>query len=90
MALEFKVAGHVDKETNSIVYLSGQNKPVTVGISGITHCGNLTQFVAPFPWEDGFADGLTIAALVNGTGTFASNDAVAAATVFGPGLIEVN
>ena len=54
------------------------------------HSGNRTQFVAPFPWEDGFADGLTIAALVNGTGTFASNDAVAAATVFGPGLIEVN
>ena len=88
--LEFSVPGTVATSTNSIVYLSGQNLPVTVPISNVTSVGGKYQFSASFPFASGFANGLTIAALVKGVGqTFKSNDAVAAATVYGPGLIEV-
>ena len=90
MTLEFAVPGTVAPDTNSIVYLSGQNLPVTVPISTVTSIAGLFHFTASFPFESGFAYGLTIAALVKGTGeSFMSNDAVAAATVYGPGLIEI-
>ena len=92
--LEFSVPGTVTASCNSIVYLSGQNVPLTVPISVISNSAgdNSTHFTASFPFASGlFANGLTIAALVNSAGqTFASNDDVAAATIFGPGLIEVN
>lgn len=89
--LEFSVAGKVDCEHHSIVYISGQNLPVTVPISS-SHSDDkgVTFLAANFPFQNGFAEGLTIAALVKGTGKFQTNDAVAAATVYGPGLIEVN
>lgn len=90
MTLEFAAPGDVGPDTNSIVYISGQNVPVTVPISTVTSIDGYSHFTASFPFESGFAHGLTIAALVNSAGeTFASNDAVAAATLFGPGLIEV-
>ena len=90
--LEFAVPGKVAPDANSIVYLSGQNLPVTVPISAVTSYNDGTyHFKASFPFDSGFANGLTIAALVKGAGQkFSSNDAVAAATVYGPGLIEVN
>lgn len=90
MTLEFAVPGKVSPDANSIVYLSGQNVPLTVPISAVTESAGLYHFKASFPFESGFANGLTIAALVKGAGqTFASNDAVAADTLYGPGLIEV-
>ena len=59
-------------------------------ISEPKYKGGVAYFTAEFPFEQGgFADGLTIAALVKGTGKFASNADVAAATEFGPGLIEI-
>ena len=89
--LEFAVPGKVAPDTNSIVYLSGQNLPVTVPIYAVTPVDGTYHFKASFPFASGFANGLTIAALVKGVGQkFESNDAVAAATLFGPGLIEVN
>lgn len=90
MTLEFAVPGKVSPDANSIVYLSGQNVPLTVPISAVREFAGMYHFEASFPFESGFANGLTIAALVKGAGkTFASNDAVAADTVYGPGLIEV-
>lgn len=90
MTLEFAAPGDVGPDTNSIVYLSGQNLPVTVPIGPVTSIAGFSHFNASFPFDSGFSHGLTIAALVNSTGeTFASADAVAAATLFGPGLIEV-
>ena len=89
MTLEFAVPGAVSPGANSIVYLSGANVPVTVPISAVSAVAGKTTFSASFPFASGFAHGLTIAALVKGTGQFKSNDAVAAATVYGPGLIEV-
>lgn len=92
MTLKFSVDGPVDPDTQSIVYLSGQNLPLTVPISGrrTGRHGDGTRFSAEFPFEAGFANGLTMAAVVKGKGTFASPKDVAAATVYGPGLIEVD
>lgn len=95
MELEFAVEGKVDCKTESIVYISGQNLPVTVAISEPKYKGGMAYFSAEFPFltKDGlpnFSNGLTLAALVKGMGQFDNNAAVAQATVFGPGLIEVN
>lgn len=92
MTLEFAVPGTVAPDTNEIVYLSGQNVPVSVPISPVTSIAGLSHFTASFPFESTarFANGLTIAALVNCTGkTFATADEVSAVTLYGPGLIEV-
>ena len=90
MTLQFLVPGSVSVTANSIVYLSGANLPVTVPISNLSTIAGSYSFSASFPFASGFANGLTIAALVKGAGqTFKSNDAVAAATVYGPGLIEI-
>ena len=90
MTLEYLVAGRVSCEENAVVYITGQNLPVTVPILSSEFARGVTRFTASFPFEEGFANGLTIAAVVNGTGSFATPDAVAAATLYGPGLIEVN
>lgn len=94
MTLEFRVpydaAETLSAQQNALVYLSGQNLPLTVPILNPVRFGNWTVFSASFPFEAGFTNGLTIAAVVNGTGKFATDDAVAAATLFGPGLILVN
>ena len=95
MTLEFQVpydaAETVTAQQNSLVYLSGRNLPLTVPIINPVQFGNLTVFSATFPFEQAlFANGLTIAAVVNGTGNFSTDDAVAAATLYGPGLILVN
>ena len=91
MTLDFSVSGSVSPFNNSIVYLSGQNLPVAVPISNVKPVAGAFQFQASFPFESGFANGLTIAALVKGAGTtFNSTDSVAKATVYGPGLIEVD
>lgn len=90
MTLEYEVPGHVDCEHNAVVYLSGALLPVTVRVEEARSADGVTRFKAQFPFEQkGFSRGLTIAAVVNGTGDFATNDAVAAATVFGPALFEI-
>ncbi|KAL9006299.1 MAG: hypothetical protein Q9188_000956 [Gyalolechia gomerana] len=91
LTLVYTVNGPVDCKHQSVVYLSGQNLPLTVPISCPVHSrGGPTWFKADFPFEAGFANGLTIAAVINGTDKLSSADAVADATVYGPGLIEVD
>lgn len=90
--LEYSVMGmgKVSSSANSLVYISGQNLPVTVPITDVTVVDGVTGFKASFPFESGFANGLTIAAMVKEVGkAYATPDDVAAATVYGPGLIEV-
>ncbi|KAG8526641.1 uncharacterized protein KY384_008070 [Bacidia gigantensis] len=89
--IEFAVpAGpSIDVSANAIVYLSGQNLPLTVPISDITYANGEAHFKAAFPFEAGFAKGLTIAALVKGTGNFKTAGEVVKVAVNGPGLIEV-
>jgi hypothetical protein len=71
---------------------SGQNLPYSVPISNATTAGGKTTFTAPFPFRSGaFDKGLTIGAIVGGVGLkFNSTAEVAAATLFGPALIEVD
>ena len=88
----YSVPGTVASGSNSLVYLSGQNLPLTVPICNVRSVNGLSYFDADFPFQASvaqFAKGLTIAAVVEGTGSFANSSAVAAATLFGPGLIEV-
>ena len=88
--LDFSCSGTVGPDDNSIVYLSGQNIPVTVPISPVVSKDGLSHFTADFPFDTGFSKGLTIAAVVKGKDAkFATASDVAAATVFGPGLIQV-
>lgn len=75
----------------SVVYISGQNLPVSVPISNVNVYNGKSYFFAPFPYDEGFARGLTIGALVSGTNqTFANVSEVAAKTLAGPALIEID
>jgi hypothetical protein len=49
-----------------------------------------SQQTATFPYTENLMNGLTITALVNGTGPFSGVDQVASATVAGPGLVSIN
>jgi hypothetical protein len=73
-----------------VAYISGQSLPITVPISNVSTQGGTTSFFAPFPYSDGFSRGLTIGALVSGyLPKFNSSVEVAAATLYGPALIEI-
>ncbi|KIW80142.1 hypothetical protein Z517_06757 [Fonsecaea pedrosoi CBS 271.37] len=74
----------------SLVYINQQNVPVVEPITQATVSGNTVTFSANFPFTENDMFGLTIAAVVEGSGPFATVTDVAAATKFGPGLIEVN
>lgn len=89
----FSVDGRISGSNSSVVYISGQNLPVTVPISGVNYdsTSGKTYFFAPFSYVAGFARGLTIGALVKGVGmTYNTSSAVAAATLYGPALIEID
>ncbi|KAL9007846.1 MAG: hypothetical protein Q9173_006967 [Seirophora scorigena] len=91
MTLEYSVDGPVSCRDQTVVYLSGQNRPVRVPIScPVDTQGGATKFKAEFPFLAGFANGLIMSAVVNGTGPLLTPDDVAAVTVYAPGLIEVN
>lgn len=83
-------ASNITSSSNSIVYMTGQRYPLTVPISNITSDGTTTHFTADFPFEAGFSRGLTVAILINGTGTLKTSDEVVNATLAGPGIIEVD
>lgn len=87
----FSLEGCVTAKNASMVYLSGQNVPVTVPIFDVNAEGGKTFFFASFPYDSSFARGLTIGALVSGSmPTFKTNAEATAATIYGPALIEVN
>ena len=74
----------------SVAYINQQNQPVVEPLLNPTQSGNTVTFQAAFPYDQFEMNGLTIAAVVKGSGAFANADAVAQATIFGPGLIEIN
>jgi len=74
----------------SLVYINQQNLPLVEPIQNPTAHGNQVTFDATFPFTEKELNGLSIAAVVNGIGPFADVDAVALATIAGPGLIEIN
>lgn len=87
----FSVNGTVSASNATMVYISGQNLPVSVPISNVNTQGGKSYFFASFPYDMGFARGLTLGALVSGANMqFNSSADVAAATMYGPALIEVD
>jgi len=85
--------GFAQKNYNglSLVYINQQNVPIVKPLQNISIDGNTVTFEADFPFDGvTFGNGLTIAAVTNSAGPFANAAAVAKATLFGPGLIEVN
>jgi len=73
-----------------VTFINQQNVPVTSNITNVQSSGDVVTFEASFAFADLIAQGLTIAAVTKGSDAFASVPDVAAATVFGPGLIELN
>ena len=91
--LDFSVMGTTKLSGMSVAYVSGQTVPTVVPIMNVTSANNMTTFSASFPFQNPsnyFSNGLTIASVVMGSGPFANVSAVAAAAVYGPGLIEIN
>jgi len=74
----------------SVVYINQQNLPVVEPLLSPTQSGSVVSFSAAFPYGQFEMNGLTLAAVVRGSGPFASANDVAAAALFGPGLIEIN
>ena len=73
-----------------LAYISGQNTPVVVPITDVQVNGDTATFSALLPFDEGFAHGLTIAALVNTDTGLATPADVTAAAFAGPGLIIVD
>jgi hypothetical protein len=74
----------------SVVYLNQQNVPVVEKLENVQISGTTITFNAEFPFTANLMNGLTIAAVVKGSGPFDSPAAVANATLFAPALIEIN
>jgi len=74
----------------SLVYINQQNLPIVEKITSVSTKGDTVTFHADFPFDKFLMNGLTIAAVTKSAGPFASADAVATDTIFGPGLIEIN
>lgn len=74
----------------SLVYINQQNSPVATNLSDAKYSDGALSFSAEFPYTKYEMNGLTIAAVTNSTGPFMNAEAVANATVAGPGLIEIN
>lgn len=72
-----------------VTYLTGQNVPVSEPVTSLQWEGNVATFEAVFPFEAFIMKGLTIAALTT-SNNFSSADAVVAATLAAPGLIQVH
>lgn len=76
-----------------LVYINQQNAPTIAKLEKVDidlHVGKVT-FSAVFPFDAAtFGNGLTIAAVALASGDLKTIDGVAKATVFGPGLIEIN
>jgi hypothetical protein len=72
------------------VYINQQNVPIVQPISGASTQNGVVTFSSPLPYTQNLMNGLTIAAVVQGSGPFPNITSVAASTLYGPGLIEIN
>lgn len=74
----------------SLVLINGQDVPIVEEVQNAVVKDGVATFQANFPYTEYVLDGLTIAALTKSAGPFTDVEAVANATIAGPGLIEVN
>ncbi|KAJ4320415.1 hypothetical protein N0V94_003386 [Neodidymelliopsis sp. IMI 364377] len=85
-----KDAGMYDTNDMRLTWLNAQNQPIVKKFENVKMENEKVFFEAQFPYDDFLMNGLTIAAVTMGAEEFADADKVAEATVFGPGLIEVD
>jgi len=71
-----------------ITYLPGQYTPISVPVANFTSQNDLVTFKANFSYVENIMDGLTLAALTT-MSNFTSPDDMPAATLAGPGVINV-
>ncbi|KAK5165430.1 uncharacterized protein LTR77_008959 [Saxophila tyrrhenica] len=89
--LEFSFTNNgTDTDSISLVYINQQNLPIVEKPTIISEKDGVVTFEAFFPFSKFIMNGLTIAVVTNDSGPFDTVDEVADATLFGPGLIEVN
>ena len=82
--------GH-NAENLELVYINQQNAPIIAKVRDFDILTDKVTVTANFPFDAAtFGNGLTIAAVVLASGDLTTVDGVAAATLFGPGLIEIN
>lgn len=81
---------HTTEGVNFLAYITGQNAPIVVPITNVQVNGDMATFSASLPFDDGFAKGLTIAAIVNTDTGLATAADVTAAAFAGPGLIQID
>ncbi|KAK2623804.1 hypothetical protein QTJ16_006985 [Diplocarpon rosae] len=75
----------------SVVYVNQQNTPVVQPMANVRVTAEKVLFQANFPYDaSSFGNGLTLAVLARSDGMLGDLKGVADATVFGPGLIEIN
>lgn len=74
----------------SLAYINQQNVPVIQPIKIKSGNDGVFTFSAPLPFTQNLMNGLTLAAVVEGEGPFPNITSVAAKTLYGPGLIEIN
>ncbi|CAO2652546.1 Nn.00g008290.m01.CDS01 [Neocucurbitaria sp. VM-36] len=83
-------AGLYQVEQLRLVFINGQNVPIVKPLININTAGDKVAFEAAFPYDEFLMNGLTIAAVTTAADQFADADAVAQATIFGPGIIEID
>ncbi|KAI9928426.1 hypothetical protein ASPWEDRAFT_170576 [Aspergillus wentii DTO 134E9] len=77
-------------QTLWMTYINQLNIPIVVPLHIIFRNSERVLAEAFFPFTENLMNGLTIAAVTNSSGPFPNANAVAKATVFGPGLLIVN
>ncbi|GIZ41735.1 hypothetical protein CKM354_000503100 [Cercospora kikuchii] len=85
-----KVVKNGDYSGLKLVLVNQQNKPIVEDLKDIKVEDGVVSFTAAFPFNENELNGLTIAAVTAGKSDFANPDEVAAASIAGPGLIEIN
>lgn len=72
-----------------LTYTTGQQLPISVGISNVSWSGNTISFDANFPYSEHVMAGFSHATLTT-TNKFDSAEEVAGSTLVGPALLQVN
>ncbi|KAF2721588.1 hypothetical protein K431DRAFT_284738 [Polychaeton citri CBS 116435] len=89
LQFSFSSESYTSADDLSLVYINQQNLPIVEPLKDVESSNGVVTFTANFPFDEYLMNGLTIAAVATGS-SFADVTAVANATLFGPGLIEIN
>lgn len=90
--LSFSLPNGAQATDYEVAYINQQNVPFVLPFTVLSQQGQTVSVRAPFPFTEHLLNGLTILAIVptSAAGGFTSNQAVANATLAGPGLVIVN